>query len=119
MLANRTPLEAIEQEIEEESFRLAAGALLAMELERHCRSGTRAGCDCEYCQAKARATFDVGHAARHVSWGTIPSSNNRDIRGYGSCSPIYEDAWVLKHNVRERIRKEARVDLFELRNKTI
>lgn len=89
-----------------------------MELERHTRRGLRPDCDCEYCVAKRIGTAEVGHACRNVSWNTIPmSSNNRDIRGYGSCSPIYSDAWMLKHNARERVRKEVRQTLFELRNK--
>lgn len=117
MRPNRTPVEEIQDAVEVASFSLAAPALLDMELGRHTRRGLRPDCDCEYCVAKRIGTAEVEQVCRSISWGTIPSTSNREIRAYGSCNPIYEDAWVLKQNARHYARKRVRQTLFELRNK--
>lgn len=113
---NRTPIERINDEVEAGIAKQFPRLLLEMELERHTRKGQRE-CDCEYCNAKRIGTAMVGHACRNVSWSTLPAESNRVIRGYGSCGPHYEDTYILKHNARDRVRKEVRQNLFEIRNR--
>lgn len=109
-MRNRTRLEELRDEVERGVAKLFPAAILEMQYERHTRRGQR-DCDCEYCNRKRSGTREVADATRNISWATIPSSNNRVIRTFGTCGYRYQDEWLLKHNARERIRKVVRADL--------
>ena len=110
MLRNRTHLEELQDEVERGVAKAFPLALLEAQFERHTRRGQRA-CDCEYCNRKRIGTAEVATATRRITWDKIPSSYNRVIRRYGSCGYRYQDEWLLKHNVRENVRKTVRADL--------
>ena len=116
MLRNRTHLEELQDEVEREIAQAFPLAILEAQFERHTRRGQR-DCDCEYCNRKRIGTAEVATATRNISWATVPSSDNRVIRGYGSCGYRYEDEWLLKHNARERVRKVIRADLAAIKAK--
>lgn len=125
MVVNRTALERIDMEIEIGIGKSLAGLLYDVELDIHTASGNIPDCSCEYCLNKRSATAEVNNAARNVSWDTLPSYGSTSspharvhhtVRSFGTCGVRYQDEWVLKNGVRERVRIRVRADLNKLKH---
>lgn len=95
--------------------------LLDLAVERHTGKGLR-DCGCEYCVAKRDATnrfrFAVG----------IHMSRTRDaIQAHKLANPTpqhptwerpwSDDGWQIKHNIRDRIRREVRAELAAIKER--
>ncbi len=95
--------------------------LLDIQLERHTRTGLRPDCGCDYCVAKNQATARVMHCINDTSFQVAKKIDevghgHRHIRSYGSCQLKYTDEWLIKQDIRERVRKEERAKLEAIKN---